>query len=205
MFKGGTLSQNNIYLQTSFAPFTWCFWLSTKPFGLSEVCHFVLPLRLRLGRHGTEQRARRLKPVCRYAHWEFTWNTAPMAPGNGPFWLMPRWNSLTLSEEESELCEWQYTQAVTHPYPVTRFLSLITLIKLVRPQYLNTSKFCYVYSQRKICFLCLFYYLNTFTPNMLWICAVHLLAWKVKDKETSGDQYQQNELSSCFVETFGRW
>lgn len=45
-----------------------------------------------LVRHGVEQRARRLKSVWRYAHSEFTWNTAPMAPGNGPLRLIPHWD-----------------------------------------------------------------------------------------------------------------
>lgn len=85
-----------------------------------------VPPLLRLVGHGVEQRARRLKLVWRYAHSEFTWNTAPMAPGNSPRWLIPRWDSLTLSGEESELCEWQYMQVVTRPYPITQILTLFT-------------------------------------------------------------------------------
>ena len=57
---------------------------ATKTPGAPEVCYSVFPPHVCLVRHGAEQRARRLKLVWRYAHSEFTWNTAPMAPGNRP-------------------------------------------------------------------------------------------------------------------------
>lgn len=105
-----------------------------------------VPPHLCLVRHGVEQRARRLKLVWRYAHSEFTWNTAPMAPGNSPCWLIPRWDSLTLSGEGSELCEWQYTQVVTRPYPITQFLTLFTFVRPVTP--LITTNHIYTWSIR---------------------------------------------------------
>lgn len=106
---------------------------STKMFVAPEVCYSVFLCICVWRDTAWNKEPRRLKLVWRYAHSEFTWNTAPMAPGNSPHWLIPHWDSLTLSGVESELCEWQYTQVVTRPYPITQSPTLFTFVRTVRP------------------------------------------------------------------------
>lgn len=110
---------------------------STKTFGAPEVCYSVF------------------LPICVW--WDTAWNKEPVVWSRCGVTLtqsspetLHQWLQVTAPAdwypagilwlyrgEESELCEWQYTQVVTRPYPITQFLTLFTFVRPVRPSVAN--------------------------------------------------------------------